>query len=88
MAAIARRRARRTAGRATAEAFRPNDSAMREARKGFSDAWNDFTDDADAYVQLATRGLEDPFVPEDHFARWALGLWAPLLTHVREGVPA
>ena len=77
-----------TAGRATAEAFRPNDSAMREARKGFSDAWNDFTDDADAYVQLATRGLEDPFVPEDHFARWALGLWAPLLTHVREGVPA
>ncbi|MEM0961671.1 MAG: exodeoxyribonuclease V subunit gamma [Bacteroidota bacterium] len=77
-----------TAGRATAEGFRPNTAAMAQARRGFSDTWNDFTDDADAYVALATRGLVDPFSPEEHFAKWALGLWAPLLTHVREGVPA
>ena len=48
---------------------------------------NDFTDDADIYVALATRGREDPFVPEEHFAKWALCLWAPLLTYKRDGVP-
>ena len=41
----------------------------------------------DLYVTLSTRG-RDPFVPEPHFMRWALGLWAPLLHHRRDGVPA
>ena len=68
--------------------FEPNEGAMRAARRGFSDPWNDFTDDADAYVALVTRGRADPFVPEDHFARWALCLWAPLLTHKQPGVPS
>ena len=67
--------------------FEPNEGAMRKARRQFSDAWNDFTDDADIYVALATRGREDPFVPEEHFAKWALCLWAPLLTYKRDGVP-
>ncbi|WP_412069919.1 exodeoxyribonuclease V subunit gamma [Rubrivirga sp. IMCC43871] len=67
--------------------FEPHDGAMRKARRQFSDAWNDFTDDADAYVALATRGREDPFEPEAHFAKWALCLWAPLLTYKRAGVP-
>ena len=67
--------------------FRPASSAMREARKAF-DPWGDARGDADdAYVALATRG-RDPFVPEEHFMKWALGLWAPLLHHRRDGVPA
>ncbi len=68
--------------------FEPNEGALRKARRQFSDDWNDFTDDADIYVALATRGRQDPFVPEAHFAKWALCLWAPLLTYKRDGVPA
>ena len=68
--------------------FEPHEGAMKAARRGFSDPWSDFADDADAYVSLVTRGREDPFVPEDHFAKWALCLWAPLLTHKQPGVPS
>ncbi len=67
--------------------FEPHVGAMTKARRQFSDPWNDFTDDADAYVALATRGRPDPFEPEAHFAKWALCLWAPLLTYKRPGVP-
>ena len=71
--------------------FQPPSKAMKAARSAFSpfkgrpDAPPG--DDDDAYVALATRG-RDPFVPETHFMKWALGLWAPLLHHRREGAPA
>ena len=67
--------------------FSPPDKAMSNARKAF-DPWGDAPGDkGDLYVTLSTRG-RDPFVPEPHFMRWALGLWAPLLHHRRDGVPA
>ena len=68
--------------------FAPSEVAMRAARRGFSDAWSDVTDDQDVHVALATRGRDDPFAPEHYFARWSLCLWAPILTHRRDGVPA
>ena len=70
------------------EAFEPSEGAMRAARSGFSDAWTQGTDDEDVHVALATRGRDDPFTPEHYFARWSLCLWAPILTHQRDGVPA
>lgn len=77
-----------TTGRATPdEVFVPNEGALAAAGRAF-ESWNRQNDDlSDPYVELAVRGRE-PFVPEDHFARWALGLWAPLLTHVHDGAPA
>ena len=41
----------------------------------------------DAYVDLAVRG-ENPFDYPHAFAAWAQTLWAPLLHHSREGLPA
>ena len=79
----------RTEGRSD-KPFKPPPKAMAQARSAFSpfkggaDALPG--DDDDEYVALATRG-RDPFVPEDHFMRWALGLWAPLLLHRRDGAP-
>ena len=67
--------------------FRPPKSAMVAAGKAFDPFGDARGDSDDAYVTLATRG-RDPFVPEDHFMKWALGLWAPLLHHRRDGVPA
>ena len=67
--------------------FSPPDKAMTKARQAF-DPWGDAPGDKGyLYVTLSTRG-RDPFVPEPHFMRWALGLWAPLLHHRRDGVPA
>ena len=67
--------------------FAPPGGAMKKARDAF-DPWGDAPGDAgDAYVALAARG-RDPFVPEEHFMKWALGLWAPLLLYRRDGVPA
>ena len=71
--------------------FKPPEKAMKAARSAFSpfkgrpDAPPG--DDDDPYVTLATRG-RDPFVPETDFMKWALGLWAPLLHHRTDGVPA
>lgn len=67
--------------------FSPPEQAMSEARKAF-DPWGEAPGDkGDLYVTLSTRG-RDPFVPEPLFMKWALALWAPLLHHRRDGVPA
>ncbi|PAP76286.1 exodeoxyribonuclease V subunit gamma [Rubrivirga marina] len=71
--------------------FEPNGKAMGKARSAFSPFKGGPTpkrgDDDDANVLLVTRD-RDPFVPEEHFAKWALGLWAPILHHRRSGLPS
>lgn len=71
-----------------AAAFEPHEGGLKKARTKFDGEWEPFPDAGDPYVALATRGRDDPFEPADHFARWALCLWAPLLTHKRAGVPS
>ena len=87
----------RTDGRSD-EPFDPPTKAMGKARSAFYPFKGRPDpppgDDDDAYVLLATRGRTnadgdpDPFCPEEHFMKWALGLWAPLLHHHGEGVPS
>ncbi|MGB3543886.1 hypothetical protein, partial [Rubrivirga sp.] len=67
--------------------FRPSKSAMTAAEKAFDPFGDARGDIDDPYVTLATRSRK-PFEPEDHFMKWALALWAPLLHHRRDGVPA
>ncbi len=87
----------RSEGRSS-DPFQPPSGAMKKARSAFSPFKGRPDpppgDDDDAYVLLATRGRTnaegepDPFVPEEHFMKWSLGLWAPLLHYHREGTPS